>query len=243
MYEEFAKIGLTRREAEVYMLLLEFGPLTAQEVAKNAKINRSFAYSVLSSLMEKGLVSHVISGGRQIFSPASPEKLLDVLAEEEERLRETKSRIATLVNTLLAMKKGVLSEIRVEVYRGVGGYKTIMEDILREGKDYYVIGYGAKGKEIAKIYERNWHKRRIKKRITRWLLALNELKGKKDVRYRYTKVKFLPPEYVGSAYFIVYGHKSVIFLPRRKDFVGILIEDAEIARAYKNSFNHLWKTL
>lgn len=54
LMECFERIGFTRHEALLYLLLCREGPATGYEAAKNSGITRSNAYLALAGLVEKG---------------------------------------------------------------------------------------------------------------------------------------------------------------------------------------------
>ncbi|HEU0050855.1 MAG TPA: helix-turn-helix domain-containing protein, partial [Patescibacteria group bacterium] len=68
--------GLTRKEADVYLALLELGPTGAQEIGKRADVNRTTTYLCLEMLKRRGLVSHFDEAKKLCFSAESPERLV-----------------------------------------------------------------------------------------------------------------------------------------------------------------------
>lgn len=243
MIEEYLrKIGLSPNEGRIYLALLEHGPCLASYVAAKSRLNRTLAYAVLKSLVNKGLANSVFKEGRKQFDAASPEKLYSILNEREEEIRQEKNAVEKIIPDLKKLQAERAQETKVEVFEGREGYKTLMEDILNEGKDYFVIGYAGKGMEISSTYEAQFQRKRAKKKIWRNLLASPDLKGRKDLSYRFTRARFLPNEFATGAYTIVYGDKSIVFLPLKGEFIGVLIKSVEVAKSYRSSFNLLWKT-
>ncbi len=58
---DLVMIGLTENEAKAYFLLLE-QPLSATQIAKAIKVNRSNIYGIISSLIQKGFLREINSG-------------------------------------------------------------------------------------------------------------------------------------------------------------------------------------
>ncbi|MEK7566640.1 MAG: helix-turn-helix domain-containing protein, partial [Patescibacteria group bacterium] len=75
MLQELQEFGLSEKEARVYLAALELGKATADELAKQAKVNRSTTYVQIESLKQKGLVSSYDEGKKTYFAPESPEYL------------------------------------------------------------------------------------------------------------------------------------------------------------------------
>ncbi|MCI8341760.1 MAG: TrmB family transcriptional regulator [Firmicutes bacterium] len=102
----FAKFGLTRQEAVIYMQLLSGGAKTGYEISKVTGISRSNVYSALSSLVEKG-AAYLLEGTAKKYVPVSLDEFCS-------------NRIETLENE----KRWLLSNIQAQK-RQCEGYITI----------------------------------------------------------------------------------------------------------------------
>ena len=231
--EVFQQLGLDYREINIYMELLKLGPSKAGELSQRIAIDRSVVYKLLYRLIEKGFVSSVIRENRKYFQATDPEKLLDVLKEREDRLQE-------IIPELRSLKK-VIVETQVEVYKGKEGFKTVMNDLLKQKKDLYGIGYTAKGPEIIKYWYEQWNNRRIKKKIHRIYLVSSETAKKEVTKRSLTTIKIMPEGFISPSSTIIYGDNVAIFFPEEDDFTGIIIRSKRIAKAHKSFFDTLWK--
>lgn len=68
--ENLVEFGLTRQEANIYLLLTTEGELTGYEVAKHTGISRSNTYNALAGLVDKG-AAYVIEGSAVKYSPVN----------------------------------------------------------------------------------------------------------------------------------------------------------------------------
>lgn len=232
MYEIFQQLGLEDREIKIYLELLKSGQSKAGNLAKRTNIDRSVVYKLLYKLINKGFVSFVIRENRKYFQSTNPEKLLDILKEREERLKE-------IIPNLREMKSPQI-EAQVEVYKGKEGFKTVMNDLLKYDNKLYGIGYTAQGPKILKYWYEQWNKKRIEKRIRRIYLVSKEIAEKEATKRRFTTIKIMPQGFISPASTIVYGDNVVIFFPETEDFTGIIIRSRKIARSYKSFFYTLW---
>ncbi len=229
----FNQLGLEDRETKLYLELLKAGPSKAGTLSKITRIDRSVTYKLLYTLLNKGFISVVIRENRKYFQATDPEKLLDVLKEREERLRE-------VIPELRSVKKPI-SEAQVEVYKGKEGFKTVMNDLLRQKKNLYGIGYTAKGPEIVKYWYEQWNQRRIKAKIKRTYLVSPETAKKEVTKRPLTTIKIMPGGFVSPSSTIIYGDNIAIFFPEKDDFTGIIIRNKRIAKSYKSFFDTLWE--
>ena len=230
----FYRLGLDEREIKLYTGLLKMGPCKAGTLSKLTSIDRSVTYKLLYLLIDKGFVSSVIRENRKYFQATDPSRLQDVLKEREEGLKEG-------IQFLEKLKRETKEETSVEVYKGKEGFKTVMNDLLKQKKNLYGIGYTAKGPEIVKYWYERWNRIRIKEKIYRKYLVSAETAKKEVTKRPLTTVKIMPAGFVSPSSTIVYGGNVAIFFPEKDDFTGIIIRSKRIAKAYKSFFDTLWK--
>lgn len=243
-HEILKTLGLTDAEINVYLALFNLGDSLASKIAKKAHVERSFTYHALESLIQKGLVGYVIKENRKYFHAVEPEKLLDFFKEKKEKMQEQEDTLSKLIRSLHLTKATKTPFLNVEVYRGVEGFKTVMNDLIKEKKNYFIIGYTAKSTTIAKYWYAHWNYKRVKMKIKRFLLIPKSMEKKTALKFPLTEVRHLPKKYTApaKASTIIYGtDKTLIFLPLLDDFAGIAIKNKEIHNSYKDFFDLMWK--
>lgn len=85
--ENLIKLGLSEKEATVYLLLLGIGPSQVSSLAKRAMLKRVTAYSVLDSLCARGLVTFEPMKIGKRYIAYDPECLLNGLEQEKAQLK------------------------------------------------------------------------------------------------------------------------------------------------------------
>lgn len=236
------EIGMTDNEIKVYLAMLEEDENLASAIAEKTKINRSLMYTILNNLIEKGMVSYVIKENRKYFRATDPEKILNVLKEKEDLIKKQEEEIKKIIPDLRRLKLPKKEEIKVEIYMGKEGNKTLLDDIFRVGKDYICLGYSGLSLGIVPYYFIHWHKKRVKLGIKRKIITKEQMRGKKQMLFGLTTAKYVPDEYNIPISTMIYGDKVWIMLPAGKgDQTSILIESERIANSYRNYFNLLWK--
>lgn len=160
--KDIVKLGLSEKEAQVYLASLELGPSTVQVISQKAKVNRATTYVVIDSLTEMGLMSTYDEGKRTLFTAESPERLLEYLKNQENSvqkkidiLKDKMPELKSLLNT-----KG--DKPKVKYYEGHEGLRTVQMDFvnsLNNGEiiyafvpldDYERSNLKEKGSDIAK---------------------------------------------------------------------------------------------
>src|SRR3989344_7228727 len=81
------ELGLANEEIEVYLAMLKLGSNLASKISEETKINRSHVYQLLERLITKGFVSYVIKENRKYFSAVNPEKIVQIVKEREQKLK------------------------------------------------------------------------------------------------------------------------------------------------------------
>lgn len=97
------QVGLTEKEAIVYISLLSLGETTAQEVAVKARINRPTAYAVMLTLIKKGLAAQVDRERVKLFVAQPPKNLIKLVESKESDLKVIKDSIDKLMPSLEQM--------------------------------------------------------------------------------------------------------------------------------------------
>src|SRR4030042_1548415 len=80
--------GLTSSEARIYLALLEKGSCRAGEISRHTGIHRRSVYDSIERLIQKGLVSYIKTNNRKYYEPANPERLVELLKEKEDNLKQ-----------------------------------------------------------------------------------------------------------------------------------------------------------
>jgi len=90
--EELRKFGLSKREAEVYVALLQKKDLTAPEVAKITSVTRTKCYEILQNLVKKKICNENFKNGTKTFNCIEPKiALQNILAVHEIELNKKKT--------------------------------------------------------------------------------------------------------------------------------------------------------
>lgn len=93
------KIGLSNKEAQVYLALLELGLSSVDAIAKKAGTKRPTTYLVLDDLQSRGLVSLVPRERKALYVAESPEQIGSEIARKQELLTRFLPELLAIYNT------------------------------------------------------------------------------------------------------------------------------------------------
>lgn len=226
-------LGLSKNEVLVFVKLLELGESKAGAIISKTNIQSSGVYNAINALIDKGLVSFIMKNKIKYYKAADPETVLSYIdtkkTEYEKLLPELKFRQKTS------------EEDGVEYFRSTRGIKTLIFELLKNGKkgDLYRYiasdvkhyktstdkAYGA-GKQLRK--ELGLKSRALFHESLRSIAKPSKTSIKKFVNFP------LPPN-------MQMFHNKVAIISWDGEPSGVLIKSANIYNIYVEFFEHLWK--
>jgi len=234
-------IGLTDKEAEVYLILLELGSCPVNRIYEKTGIQRRNIYDLLNKLINKGLATYIIENKKKYFQSQNPEKLLKYIDEQKERLEQKKAKLAPTIEELKSRFENQKEKQEAEIYRGIEGIKTILLD-CQNAKEVLFIGATALVGEKLPYFWPKYNKKRIKNKVL-WKLLLNhEAKNKPITKSKLYQFKTLPKELSSPNVIYIYNDKIANVLWSNKP-ISFVIKDKTIATSYKKYFDFLWNTI
>lgn len=234
-------IGFTKNEAGVYVALLELGRGTVAKIAERAGINRTTGYNLLSTLVQRGMVSSSGKGARQEYVAESPDRLVAYMKKEAEDLVANLSAASSLVPELKSIHN-VSERPRVRFYEGKEGLESVYEDTLTSHETIRAYAAVDDMHKTLPDYFPKYYQRRVKEGIAIRAIIPATVIGKDRAEKDRTEMRetaLVPPEaYSFTPEINIYDNKVMIASWREK--LGIIIESAEIADAMKKTFELAW---
>ncbi len=228
-------IGLSKNESKVYVALLELGPSSVTKISEKSKIHRTNVYDSLEKLREKGLVSYILQDETKIFQTNDPKVLLTMIKEKEAILTEI------LPQLNLSKQLAQQSEF-AQIHTGVRAIQNILMGFLEIGLPRLSYGTPAQASQILGPFIERYHKQRIAKKLLMKMIYNSDAKDR--IKYLnampYTESRYLAPEYDAPAQTNICGDEVDIIV-WSKNPVCIQIKNTDVARAYHNYFEILWK--
>lgn len=230
------ELGLTEKQARVYIALVELGRGTAYAIAKQADIKRPITYVILDELRLKGLALKVPHSKKQLFIAREPSELF---ALQEERLAYAKRALPELL-ALSREHKGTrmfLFETASDLSRAIA-YK---EDDLA-GKEVLAFYAQSEGKKIPSVYlEHNERLAKQKTKVRSFVPKHHSLKAfeKFDKLPERTTVHLPEKEFSARASIEITDSFVRIFLHR--DRKVLIIENKDLTDTLRQIFEIVWK--
>jgi hypothetical protein len=190
--------------------------------------------------MKKGLVSYVIKNSKKFFIAAEPEKMKEYLNEEMDKIKENKEKLNSILPQLSAMAAFPKTATKVEVFEGKEGLKVFLRDIMKSAKEVLVTGIDdSRYEEALPVFMSKYFKE-LKSRNIKERVITADRPGIFQFKTAVTAYRFLPEKEFNPTNTFIYKNKVAIVI---WDFPPIVIrmENKNLARTYKEHFEHLWK--
>lgn len=119
-------LGLSQKEARVYLANLSLGPATVQQIADQSGIKRVTTYVILEALGNLGLSSQTTQGRKTYFNAEDPVALRRLLEKKEQEVSEQRQHFNDLLPQLKTIRSLPKEAPGVRFYEGTEGIKSII---------------------------------------------------------------------------------------------------------------------
>lgn len=244
MIEKLQKLGLTQKEAVIYIAALELGIASpTSTIAKKANILRTTAYNILNSLVQKGVVVSYDKKGAQYYEALPPTKLVAFLKEESQRLAQMADDADKLIPELSTHYRALTDRPRVYFYEGNEGLIRVYEETLTSHEEILAYASDQANQDAIPWYFPQYYKRRAAKKIPiraifpdtpkdRERHALDSKELRKSRIVPTSKLDFSPE---------INFFDDKIMIADWKEKLGIIIESKEIVKVFKQTFELAWE--
>lgn len=242
--KELTKLGLSDKEARVYLAALQLGKSPVQEIAHQAGVNRATTYVIIDSLRKKGLMSTTEQNEKIYFVAESPSNLLGILRLQEREIKEKEKKITELLPELLSLYSLTGNKPKVKFYEGIEGLYAVQEEYLKsKDKQIYNISCFDNFLQVMPEVGNEYTPRRIKKGIRSKLIYVTKegpnkrfSSNKQELR----ESKFISPELFPFKSDITIFDNKISIESYEGGIISVLIEHQSIADSLKAIFEFIW---
>lgn len=135
------ELGLSNKEARVYVACLKTGPSAVQRISDQAGIKRVTTYVILESLIGLGLISQSIKGKKTYFIAEDPTNLNRLLEKREQELTEQKTNFEQILPELSALKSVPKDSPNVKFYDSSDGIRNLYDSLFTPHKSSSKVVY------------------------------------------------------------------------------------------------------
>jgi sugar-specific transcriptional regulator TrmB len=241
------KVPLTKAEREVYFACVKAGEIPLAKLAASMKkLQRQTVYTIVDSLVARGLLVSNDAKYKKVVYPASISRLEAMVGVEQRKLR----RLELSLKEIKPMLEAVMphhGKPRFEHYDTVDGFITLMNKSLHENekkKLRFFGNYAAYRKIVSDAYEFEYFiPMRVKLGIhVQALIKRRALKSEQiaNSAEELRELRYIREDAAVSSTFMTFDDTSV-FLSDEKDVVAVSVTSPSITRMMNQFFEHFWE--
>ena len=253
------KLGLSEKEAKIYLCLTELGKATPNAISRKIGIPRTTVYSISESLAEKGLVSVVSARNTTFFTINGGSSFTRLIDRQEQELSKRKQSAAEVMRLVEEHQNGngngnghhkstVKAVPKLQFYRGQSNVESMLIDNIplwqqsyEHAGDYTVWGYQDHSfvKQYTKYLEHRWSTQLENEHIK---LFTNESQIEKKIEKKIPnrEVKTLLSTMSFSSCVWVCGNFVIMIQPNEEPHYAYQLEDAALSANLRTIFQALW---
>jgi sugar-specific transcriptional regulator TrmB len=138
MEEILLQLGLTDKEASLYLLLLQTPHLTAQQMADSTQIQRTNVYRLLDNLLSMEIITADHSAVKR-FTAAEPQTLQKLLQNKQNELKQTANSLSSLMPAFRSQYSLSLDKPGVFHMAGTEGFERLLHDMVKSKTDVLLV--------------------------------------------------------------------------------------------------------
>lgn len=241
-------LGLSDKQAEIYLLLLKQGITSLLELSRRSTINRTTIYRIVEDLKKLNLVEEVVDDRGAKVKAVKPENLQLLLTQKETELDQLKNNLPDLISDLSVIKDQPSASTQVVYFRGQNGLKQLLWNILKAKGESVGYGYADWNQSVGWEFAEKLRQERVNRKIYDREIQNTDQAGPID---SWTKVKdynqvyqarYIPKSVIDIKHdTYIYNDVFTFFNFYQDELFGIEIHNKEIAKTQKQIFEVLWK--
>lgn len=230
------QLGFSENEVKIYLAALELGRGTVQEIAKNAGVKRTTAYSVLDDLVQRGLIGKSMHRGKVMHVAEPPDKLLSLTQNIFNSIKKALPEMEAIYNK---------SDVKPKIvfFEGKEAIQNVYDDTLREkpaeilewNTSAYFERFPPNHAYIDKRVNLNIHAKRIAGEGSIW-----QTKHKGYDQSELSETVIVPKDKFWPMIEVNIYNNKVAFM-NYADEMSVIIENKAIADAMKRVYELSWQ--
>ena len=248
MEQHFKELGFSNNEIKTYIYLAECGGANAHNIAKRIKVPRTTTYSVVASLIEKGIISQEQKKGTTYFIPNKPQAILRLIKKKQEEIKKKEKVAIELIDLVTpyfntkhhSIPKMQFFEGRENVENMLYDHSEIWIDSIAK---YDSTWWGFQDVEFVNEYKKwleyYWD---LKKDSEQIKIISNQATIEKDLegKIKGRHIKQLPKDFNFSSTLWVLGDYVVLIMTKSDPHYAFQIKDPLFAANLRFVYQMLW---
>ncbi len=237
-------LNLSQKESGLYLAGLKAGTLPATRLAELTGVKRVSVYSMLESLIQRGLAERIIVGKRTMFVMKKPETIRSLILEKKQQTEKLLSGFAKELKSL-TLNQTQHEHTNIQSFRGLREVSYEIQQLAKHKAPIFWMGnlHALVGFIPEKDLFHLFSAKRMKHNTT--TRAITDPSIEKLPRFRetvggYRQFRFLP---ISSRSILALWTDTIGIFSATANPTLILIRDINTSSLLKTVFDTLWETL
>lgn len=236
--ESLINYWLTTREADIYLLSLEYGTIKPATLAKKLTLNRTTCYDILASMVKKQLLVETTWKGQKHYEAVSPSLLLQSLSEKY-------SAFESIIPQLEILNNAYGIKAKIKVFEWFENVIHMYAKMLNSSTDIKVMmGYEVKNESFLQWRDEYFVPERVKRGIHIRVISYETEFSKRyqstdHENKRETRFMKIIDKKLMCWWFLFDTNKCLIIMYDDKDISSIIIESKSIHDLGETIFDQL----
>lgn len=240
MLEKYLQeIGLSDKEAAVYLALLAMDNASVVQLAEKTNIKRPTVYVVLEALAKKGLVSETTIGKKTHYQAEPPERLETFVERQRVLLDERSKRLKDIIPQIKSVQRESGERPVVRYFEGREGIISTNEDIYDEQPDgssaYMLYSKDLLDEVFSQGEMGKYREKRLAQKVKSKVLY-NYTKGERPSDETGERIRVDEKKYPFTCDISIYKDKIRISI-LGKSLSGIFIKSQDLANTLRSLFD------
>ena len=251
--QHLSQLGFSDRETSVFLSLVETGKANASKLSRRTGIRRTTVYSVLSTLIQKGVVSQQQEKEGSIYLVNKPAALMRVIQRERDELEQREVLTKELIENLSGLFQQSEQAIpKIHFFEGKKNVENMLYDSYEARQqsaakqDAVIWGYQDSSyfEEYKKYSEHNFSSRKKDGNISAVRLFADQAHLETEITelYKLTdrEIRQFPKGIELTSTLWIHGDFITMIQSRHAPHYAIQIKDSWIASNLKKMFQFVW---
>jgi len=228
-------LGLSDKEAGIYLSLLRAGGSQPSRIAKDVGIKRTTIYPILQRLAKAGFVTVYFKKNRRYYYAQKPQRVAALLGKKLDSFY-------AIIPMLESLEKKEMQMVGLRFIETLQELKEFYIGILDEyrDKEYYIIGSASGWEDLDNEWFRQYRRERGRNNIRTKLLLTSDSKAINPLdRTLLRDFKYLPDRYQFKSTIDIFEDKMLIVSPELAS-LAVVIQVPAMHDIFKSIFEMLW---
>lgn len=231
--------GLSEKEAQIYLLLIEEGGKTVQEISTTTGIKRGNVYYLVDKLAQLELLEETIAEKKNVFSVRHPKIWQTYFERKRRSLEESERKLLHKLPDLISRYKLANDETGLYQFEGREEIIKIYQGLIKDGLDLDIISGSNALKDIMPDYTKFFLKKLASSGIKSRMLT-DKKTGSLEEDHSLEFQQIISAPFLPDMEICISKKKIVLISNEVDKLVAIVLTFPKMVKDFQTIFDKFW---